>query len=76
MTKKDYVAIGHALQYTKGHFLPERTKGTDTNLVDRVLDVASRYIANAFKDDNPSFDRERFLRFVETGKDTRSWGDD
>jgi len=55
MTKKDYRAIGHAIREAFTYGVSPR-------------DIAER-VADVFAKDNPSFDRKRFLRFVETGKD-------
>jgi hypothetical protein len=67
MTKKDYRAIGHAIRcFTEAHSQPVPSLWLDF----------SKVLAGVFERDNPKFDRARFLRFVETGKDTRSWGDD
>jgi len=61
MTKKDYVAIGRALRQT-------REEGGIGSI---ALRNVSANIADAFAVDNPDrFDRQRFLRFVETGRDT------
>lgn len=59
MTKKDYRAIGEAL----------RRAGDTVNAVG----MAS-LLADVFEQDNLCFDRERFLRFVATGIDTRKGG--
>ncbi len=62
MGPTDYRAIGQAIRNAR---MGSKVTGyTPDHLV-------SEYLADVFERDNPRFDRERFLRFVETGKDTR-----
>ena len=57
MTRKDYIAIGKALRDTSLHLHESK-----------IYAVAQR-VADVFASDNPLFDRARFLRFIETGKE-------
>jgi len=68
MTKKNYRAIGKALRSVE--FLEPLDSDTG-EIVDECIRQIAFAIANVFEQDNPRFDRQRFLRFVETGKDTR-----
>lgn len=68
MTKKDYVAIGNAIHEAHDWWIrewqrysPDDKDAPFTYIVSKITDV--------FAADNPLFDRARFLRFVETGKD-------
>jgi hypothetical protein len=62
MTKKDYRAIGQAI--CNARMGSKVTGYTPDHLV-------AEYLADVFERDNSHFDRARFLRFVETGKDVR-----
>ncbi len=72
MSKKDYVAIGKALRtvlvrYNSGFSNPH------DYTVAHIIHHAALEIAAVFAADNPNFDRQRFLWFVETGEDTRTY---
>lgn len=62
MTKKDYLAIAKVLHQHRmiGYVVQDSDEGP----------YIAEEIADVFAADNPLFDRARFLRFVETGKDT------
>lgn len=74
MTRRDYVAIGKALRAAHDEIEAGREVGQpDTFNEGRFTALAwvTRAIADTLEADNPRFDRARFLRFVETGQDTR-----
>jgi hypothetical protein len=69
MSRKDYLAIGNAI-----------AKGTPISLASpdfpyhAILELRCRVaqeVAKVFERDNPNFNRERFLRFVRWGIDTK-----
>jgi hypothetical protein len=78
MTKKDYVAIGKALRLAAGFTFPQTAHDLATNYTQlgqgfiMGIRAVSEKLSDVFERDNPLFDRARFLRFVETGKDVRS----
>jgi hypothetical protein len=53
MTKKDYVALAHALQDARGH-----SSAREWN---QGVDEAAQEIARVLAADNGRFDRDRFL---------------
>ncbi len=66
MGPKDYRAIGTALRAAEFD-----SNGIDDAMASLVIRNVALRIADVFQDDNPRFDRERFLRFVKTGLDAR-----
>jgi hypothetical protein len=62
MTKKDYKAIGLVV---RDRVLVDQSLSHGSHCVRRLAEK----LADVFAADNPRFDRERFLRFVETGVD-------
>jgi hypothetical protein len=64
MSQKDYKAIGKAI-YDAGLGFIEQEETKPSHLVYWI----TQNIADVFERDNPNFDRERFIRFVETGVD-------
>jgi len=73
MTRRDYRAIGKALR-AAGAYLAFNPDSLSPEAEKRrwAVQYVAPYIADVFEQDNPRFDRERFIRFIETGKDTRS----
>jgi hypothetical protein len=65
MTKKDYRTIGQALFRVKSEAHDVGARAEEA--VDQVV----LELCQVFERDNPRFDRDRFLRFVKTGEDTR-----
>ena len=55
MSRKDYQAIADALMRARKDVLPLEKSKT-------VLDIAAINLARAMAEDNPRFDRTRFLR--------------
>lgn len=66
MSRKDYVAIGNAIRNSF-----DVCSAMTWNNPEVIKNVVARQIAGVFEQDNPRFDTNRFLRFVETGKDVR-----
>jgi hypothetical protein len=63
MTRKDYVAIAKAFQYSYLKITPD---SDDADCAHRnVWHVLRMDIANALADDNPRFDRQRFYTACE-----------
>jgi len=54
MTRKDYVMIAETLRMNRRDFI----QGDDGLM---LLDILAHQFANSLQDDNPRFDRARFL---------------
>jgi len=67
MTRKDYVVIADAFALTRPvdrGVLPQSSDKPERILRNQWL-VDREYVANAFADDNPAFDRLRFYEATE-----------
>lgn len=58
MTRKDYILIADALREARMHNLRDAAPGSGAYW----LRVAASEVARALAEDNPRFDRERFLK--------------
>ena len=64
MTKKDYVSIALAIRKAYNKNLQNLVRsGTFQDLIDELVIV--------FKRDNPRFNREKFVRFINEGERTK-----
>jgi len=62
MTRKDYVAIAEAIAFARSTLPSPQRRGDIGRAVQTVVDA----IAKTLADDNPRFDRERFLQACRT----------
>jgi hypothetical protein len=61
MTKKDYEAIAKSLVFSE-HMGLDRTKNLDWRVgYNTAINFVANELAVVFEDDNPRFDRDRFL---------------
>lgn len=74
MTRRDYVTIGKAVRAARDEIEAGPEVGQPDTFDEggfSALTWVMRALTDALEADNPRFDRARFLRFVETGQDTR-----
>lgn len=61
MTRKDYPMLAAAFLQAKLNILGKEPPSSHGDLLDGMC-YAAEYVGDALKQDNPAFDRERFLR--------------
>ena len=60
MTKKHFIALADAIGYARGHAMA----GENPEAELAGVMAAAEYIANACKEANPNFNRERWLGYI------------
>ena len=61
MTRKDYVAIAAAIALTRDYIARTEPEENQIDMRDGAA-LAAEHIANVMAQDNPRFDRQRFLK--------------